>query len=84
MIVCVGSEELNIYNVGDLMTKRGWSLNSLQSPAGLHLCVTLRHVGRHERFLKDIREVRADVLVSAVGRLVAQSRRVTEGRRHDA
>lgn len=30
MIVCVGSDELNIYDVGDYMTKKGWSLNSLQ------------------------------------------------------
>jgi hypothetical protein len=30
MIVCVGSDELNIYSIGDAMTKKGWSLNSLQ------------------------------------------------------
>lgn len=43
MIVCVGPEPgegLNIYSVADGMSKRGWSLNSLQNPASLHICVT--------------------------------------------
>lgn len=58
MIVCFrsASSEINIYSVGDKMTKRGWSLNSLQSPAAIHLCCTLQHVGREEVFLGDLRE----------------------------
>lgn len=59
MIVCVGGKDgVNVYEVGDRMSKKGWNLNSLQSPAGIHICVTLRHVGKHEAFLKDLREVR--------------------------
>jgi len=48
--------------VGDRMGKKGWNLNSLQSPPGLHLCCTLRHVGKDQAFLKDLREAAAAVL----------------------
>jgi len=67
MIVCVGGREgVDIYEVGDRMTKRGWNLNSLQAPAGLHLCCTLRHVGKEERFLKDLRESAGEVMAEVV------------------
>jgi sphinganine-1-phosphate aldolase len=58
MIVCFASDNsrLNIYAVGDHMTKMGWSLNSLQSPCSLHLCCTLQHVGRADNFLSDLRK----------------------------
>lgn len=63
MIVCVGGTNgLDIYGVGDRMSKKGWNLNSLQSPPGLHLCCTLRHVGREESFLQDLREAAGEAL----------------------
>jgi sphinganine-1-phosphate aldolase len=47
---------LNIYNVLDAMGDKGWSLNGLQSPPAIHLCVTLRHTqtGVAERFVADL------------------------------
>ncbi|CAM9348136.1 unnamed protein product, partial [Phaeothamnion confervicola] len=62
MVVCFGAAAaapgaaggLDIYRVGDGMTKRGWSLNALQRPPCVHLCVTLRTVGRHDAFLADL------------------------------
>ena len=54
MIVCFGSKEFNIYRVGDKMTELGWSLNSLQRPACIHLCVTLRTVEHKDKFLDDL------------------------------
>jgi glutamate/tyrosine decarboxylase-like PLP-dependent enzyme len=54
-----GSEpDVGVYDVLDLMAKRGWSLNGLQHPAAVHLCVTLRHTqpGVAERFLNDLRD----------------------------
>lgn len=57
---------LNIYAVLDRMSHRRWSLNGLQHPPAVHLCVTLRHTqpGVAERFLADLEasvaEVRAD------------------------
>ena len=51
------ADELAIYRVLDAMTARGWSLNGLQRPPAVHLCVTLRHTapGVAERFLADLR-----------------------------
>jgi sphinganine-1-phosphate aldolase len=48
----------NVYDVLDQMTRRGWSLNGLQRPPAIHLCVTLRHTGDGvaERFLDDLRD----------------------------
>lgn len=55
MVVCFrGVDGLNIYSVGDRMSHRGWSLNTLQRPACLHLCVTVCHVGKGKEFLRDL------------------------------
>jgi glutamate/tyrosine decarboxylase-like PLP-dependent enzyme len=58
-VIAFGSDdpELNIYSVLDDMSHRGWSLNGLQQPAGIHIAVTLRHTqpGVAERFLADLR-----------------------------
>jgi sphinganine-1-phosphate aldolase len=58
MIVCFRSAlgGVNIYNVGDYLAKKGWSLNTLQHPSSIHLCVTLQHVGAEERFIQDLKD----------------------------
>jgi glutamate/tyrosine decarboxylase-like PLP-dependent enzyme len=50
------SDEVNIWGVLDEMSNRGWSLNGLQDPPAMHLCVTLRHcqAGVVERFAADL------------------------------
>jgi sphinganine-1-phosphate aldolase len=50
------SAGLNIYDVLDAMSRKGWSLNGLQSPPAVHLCVTLRHTQPDvaERFVADL------------------------------
>lgn len=57
-VVAFASTEdgLSIYDVLDRMGRRGWSLNGLQDPACVHLCVTLRHTqpGVVEHFLADL------------------------------
>ncbi len=52
------SDEVNIWGVLDEMSKRGWSLNGLQHPPAMHLCVTLRHCqpGVVERLATDLAE----------------------------
>lgn len=42
-VVCIGSDDpsLNILNVGDAMSERGWRLSLLQFPSCMHFCVTL-------------------------------------------
>ena len=57
-VIAFRSPELNIYQVLDTMSERGWNLNGLYKPACVHLCTTLRHAqpGVAERFLEDLRE----------------------------
>ncbi|GMI36369.1 hypothetical protein TeGR_g2285 [Tetraparma gracilis] len=62
MIVCFDSKQFNIYRVGDKMAKKGWSLNSLQKPSCIHMCVTLRTVEHSEKFVDDLTECVEEVL----------------------
>ncbi len=57
------SEELDIFQIMEYMTRKNWGLNGLHSPAAVHLCVTLRHTqsGVAERFLADLKEAVAYV-----------------------
>jgi glutamate/tyrosine decarboxylase-like PLP-dependent enzyme len=56
-VIAFTSDVVDVYRVLDEMTKRGWSLNGLQQPPAVHLCVTLRHAqpGVVERFTGDLR-----------------------------
>ncbi|KAF8040930.1 hypothetical protein BT93_B2987 [Corymbia citriodora subsp. variegata] len=55
-IVAFGSNVIDIFEVNDIMTSKGWHLNALQRPNSLHICVTLQHVPVVEDFLKDLKE----------------------------
>lgn len=59
MICCFASDNnfLNIYAVSDAMTSLGWSLNALQNPASIHICVTLNTVDHVDSFLNDLKIV---------------------------
>lgn len=61
-VIAFTSDTVDIYDVLDRMSKKGWSLNGLQKPAAVHVCVTLRHVadGVIERLLGDLRECVAE------------------------
>lgn len=48
---------INIFKVGEGMSKRGWNLNTLQHPSSIHICCTYLHKGLAPKFLKDLREV---------------------------
>ena len=52
-----GSENFNIYGLGDLMKERGWNLNILQEPASVHMCCTMLHAqpGVADRFIDDVK-----------------------------
>ena len=70
MIVCFASAdttELNIYDVAEEMSnKNNWSLNSLQNPPSLHLCVTLKTVQHKSKFVKDLQNCVQDLLAKPV------------------
>lgn len=38
------NKRVNIYQVNDLMSQKGWHLNVLQFPPALHLAFTARHI----------------------------------------
>ncbi|KAL0141067.1 pyridoxal phosphate-dependent transferase [Mucor lusitanicus] len=50
------NEPLNIYDVGDKLSARGWNLSALQNPSGLHISTTLPWVNSAETFVKDLKE----------------------------
>jgi glutamate/tyrosine decarboxylase-like PLP-dependent enzyme len=68
IVVCFGSKPnascngVDIYRVADAMKERGWSLNSLQHPPSVHVCVTLPLAPHAELFLSDLKSSVAQVL----------------------
>ncbi len=56
-VIAFASETLDIYQLMDHMTQKGWSLNGLHKPPCVHICVTLRHTqpGVSSRFISDLR-----------------------------
>jgi sphinganine-1-phosphate aldolase len=56
-VVCFTTDDksgLNVYCIGDKMHAKGWSLNSLQNPSSVHICVTVAHSGHENEFLQDL------------------------------
>jgi hypothetical protein len=52
------SDVVDVFHVNDFLVSKGWRLNGLQRPPGLHLCVTLPQgrPGVAEHFVADLRE----------------------------
>jgi len=55
-VVAFSSKKFDIYQLSENMNKRGWSLNNLQFPPGVHICLTYCHTaeGVAERFVSDV------------------------------
>jgi sphinganine-1-phosphate aldolase len=62
---------VNIYAVGDQMDAKGWKINRLQNPDGLHAMVTAGHLPVIHDYLRDLQEavatVRADPALARRG-----------------
>ena len=56
--IAMRSDAFDIFHVNDHLATKGWRLNGLQRPPGVHLCVTLPQgrPGVAERFVADLRE----------------------------
>ena len=56
MVCCFAADndDLDIYEIGDAMSELGWSLNSLQNPSSIHICVTLNTVSHVPKLLQDL------------------------------
>ncbi len=53
-VFAIASDALNVYEVGDEMTLRGWHLDRQQFPPSLHMTVSYGQVGMVEAFLADL------------------------------
>ena len=53
-VVSFTSKTLNIYDIADEMSAKGWHLNALQNPPAIHIAVTLPTVRAEDRFVKDL------------------------------
>ncbi|MBN1657701.1 MAG: aspartate aminotransferase family protein [Anaerolineae bacterium] len=62
-ILALGSDRLNVYEIGDELTQRGWYLDRQQFPPSLHLTVTHAHAQGEvaDRFLDDLAQAVAHV-----------------------
>ncbi len=62
---------VNIFAVGDQMELRGWQINRLQKPDGLHAMVTARHLAVVDAYLRDLKQsvaaVKADPTLADQG-----------------
>ncbi|VDN04467.1 unnamed protein product [Thelazia callipaeda] len=58
-VVAFTSDSFNIYALVDEMSALGWTLNSIQNPAGAHICVTYNTAlaGAWKSFTNDLRKV---------------------------
>jgi glutamate/tyrosine decarboxylase-like PLP-dependent enzyme len=56
--IAMRSDVIDVFHVNDFLVSKGWRLNGLQRPPGLHLCVTLPQgrPGVAEHFVEDLRE----------------------------
>lgn len=55
-VMCIGSDTLDIYEVGDQMQARGWHLDRQQSPPSLHLTINHAHIQSADQFIEDLRD----------------------------
>lgn len=63
-IVAFTSSQFNILHLLDDMAVRGWHLNALQNPTGIHIAVTKLQTpsGVAQRFVKDMKECVSEIM----------------------
>ncbi|CAH9132489.1 unnamed protein product [Cuscuta epithymum] len=55
-IIAFGSEVVDIFEVNDVLSSKGWHLNALQRPNSIHICVTLQHASVAQEFVRDVKD----------------------------
>lgn len=68
-VMAIGSDRLNVYEVGDEMTARGWYMDRQQFPPSLHLTITYAHAASADRFLEDLEQSAARARQFSFGKL---------------
>ncbi|KAH9979002.1 PLP-dependent transferase [Lactifluus volemus] len=69
-VVAFGSRtpDVDILEVGDKMSKKGWHLNALQNPPGLHIACTRLTIPTINTFIRDLKDAIWDAKGSSVGK----------------
>ena len=55
-VIAFTSSTIDIYGVADAMDTKGWHLNVLQNPPGIHVAVTLPMVESVEQLIADLKQ----------------------------
>ena len=55
-VFAIGSDGMDVYALGDELTKRNWHLDRQQFPPTLHMTVQFGHAGVVDEFLNDLNE----------------------------
>lgn len=66
-VVAFDSPTINIYAVGDKMSKLGWHLNGLQNPPALHIACTKLTVNAVDSLISDLKTCVAEVIKAGGG-----------------
>ncbi|KAG7190951.1 hypothetical protein KM043_007002 [Ampulex compressa] len=63
-VIALGSKDFDIYKLLEALNAKGWNLNTLQFPSGIHICITYVHTekGVADLFLDDIKSELATIL----------------------
>lgn len=63
-VIALGSNDFHIYKLSEALNAKGWNLNTLQFPCGVHLCVTYVHTqsGVADQFLSDVETELVEIL----------------------
>lgn len=58
-VLAFTSDRFNILQMSENLSKRGWNLNTLQYPAGFHICFTQMHLtpGVSDQLFEDIKAI---------------------------
>lgn len=56
-VVAFTAKNLNVYDIADGMSEKGWHLNALQNPPAIHVAVTLPITKVYEKLLADLEAV---------------------------
>lgn len=60
-VMAIASDKLDVYEIADEMTARGWHLDRQQFPPSLHLTINYAHAHSADAFLHDLAEAVAIV-----------------------
>ena len=55
-VLAWGAKDIDVFRVGDVMSKKGWALNTLHKPNAMHICITARHAQVIDELIADLKD----------------------------